>query len=118
MLDADDIAEMRATLDESLPDTAAVTRRIDASDGAGGATTTWSTVTETLCRIGPVSARDQRIVGATIAALANYTLTVTAGTDVRAADRIAVGARTFAVKAVLRRGEWNLATRAVCAEVH
>lgn len=117
MLSSRQAAMFRRTADQFLPDTADIRRPQTASDGAGGTKTTWQTVATTPCRIGAVSSSDERVVGAQVAAQASYTLSVPAGTDVRNTDRLQVGSRLFDVKAVLRRGDWELTTRVVCAEV-
>lgn len=109
------IASMRTTLERTLPDTAVVSRPTNVSDGAGGWTQTWATVATVACRVAVPSGGEVVIAGK-LDAVGTWTITLPALTDVAAADRIAVGARTFEVSLVLRPRSWELSRRVLCTE--
>jgi len=116
MLSATELAAMRSTLNDSLPDTAQVRRKSLTSDGAGGYTESWSTVAAVACRVAPSGQSPQeRVIAERLTATAIWTVTLPAGTDVRPADRIVVGSRAFEVVGVLARS-YELARRVVCTE--
>jgi head-tail adaptor len=117
MLSPADLASMRATLLASLPDTAQVRRATRVSDGMGGTIDTWTTIATVACRVSPSNTTP------TEPAIANqvqdrvlWTLTLPAGTNVRADDRVVVGSRTFEVLGVLAPRSYELATRVVAVE--
>ncbi len=117
MLSATDLAAMRSTVDASLPDVAQVQRRTLTSDGAGGYTESWNTVATVACRVAPSGQSPQeRVIAERLTATSVWTITLPAETDVRPADRLLVGTRTFEVAGVLARSE-EIARRVICTEV-
>jgi head-tail adaptor len=117
MLSAADLAAMRATLTESLPDTAQVQRATRASDGMGGFTETWTTVATVPCRLAPSDITPvEQVVAERVTDRVLWTITLPAQTDVTAADRIVVGARVFEVVGVLSPRSHELCTRLVAVE--
>jgi head-tail adaptor len=118
MLSAADLAAMRATLTESLPDTAQVQRATRAPDGMGGFTETLTTVATVPCRLAPSGNTPvEQVVAERVTDRALWTLTLPAQTDVAATDRVVVGARTFEVVGVLSPRSDELCTRLVAVEV-
>jgi SPP1 family predicted phage head-tail adaptor len=111
-----DLAAMRGTLTASLPDTAVIKRDTQVSDSAGGYTVTTVDLATVACRVAPSTGREQSIAGR-LDAVGTWTLTLPAGTDVTAADRIAVGARTFEVVLPLAPRSWEIGRRIVCLEI-
>jgi len=117
MITAAELDAMRTTLNSSLPDTAQIKRKTLTSDNAGGYTEAWNTVATVACRVSPTGQLPQeRVIAERLTATSIWTLTLPALTDVRAEDRIAVGARTFEVVGVLARSD-ELCRRMVCVEV-
>ncbi|MBX6770879.1 MAG: head-tail adaptor protein [Chloroflexi bacterium] len=118
MLSTADLASMQATLTASLPDTAQVQRVARTSDGMGGFTESWSTVTTVACRVSPSgNTTAEQVVAERVQDRVLWTLTLPAQMDVTAADRIVVGSRTFEVVGVLAPRSYELATRVVAVEV-
>lgn len=118
MLSAADLAAMRATLTECLPDIAEVQRLTRVSDGMGGFTETWATVATVPCRLAPSGNTPvEQVVAERVTDRVLWTITLPAQTDVTATDRVVVGARTFEVVGVLSPRSNELCTRLVAVEV-
>jgi head-tail adaptor len=119
MLPADELAAMRATVEDALPDTAEVQRRTLTPDGAGGHTASWGTVATVACQVAPFDRYPrEQVIGERLTATSLWMVTVPALTDVQPADRLVVGAgaRVFEVMQVLARS-FETARRVVCSEV-
>ena len=99
MLTAAELAAIQATQTLTLTDVCTIQHRALTSDGAGGWTEAWTTTT-TVCRVAPVSAQEAVLAGQQ-RIVANWKLTLPAGTVVVDTDRLAVGTRTFEVVGVL-----------------
>ena len=115
LLTGAEIADMRSTLNRTLPDTAVISRPTQVVDAAGGFTQTWATVATVACRVAVASGGEQVIAGK-LDAVGTWTITLPALTDVAAADRIAVGSRTFEVGLPLRPRSWELSRRVLVTE--
>lgn len=116
-----EIADMRATLERTLPDIAVVTADTQVPDGAGGYTTTQSDGEPVACRVAPASGREATIAGR-LDAVGTWTITLPANTPVAAPNRIYVDAvgvpvREFEVVLPLRPRSWELSRRVVCLEI-
>lgn len=114
------MAGMRATLDESLPDTCEIVRNDPEPDGAGGETDDWGTVATVACRISPLARSDRLAeleVAARITAIDAWEITLPAGTDVTALDRLLSGGRTFEVTSVLVPRSWEIGSRVLAQEI-
>ena len=117
MLTAAEITAMKTTLDASLPDSAQVSRKALTSDGAGGFTEVWTSAAAVACRIAASGQTPQeKAIAARLGATSVWTLTFPASTDVKVADRVIVGSRTFEVAGVLAHS-WEIGRRVVCVEV-
>jgi head-tail adaptor len=117
MLSAEELAAIRGDVLELQPDTCQVQRVTLTPDGAGGQTESWSTVATVACRVAPSGQSPQeRAIAERVASVSTWTLTLPAETDVRPADRLQVGTRTFEVVGVLARS-FEIARRVVCTEV-
>ena len=114
MLDARDLADMRAAQALALPDTATRTRSMLVSDGMGGQTPSEST-TSYACRLAPASGRELEIAARMTSAVA-FTITLPHDADVAADDVITVNGRAFQVVAVLQGGAWQTALRVLAVE--
>lgn len=127
MLSAQDLAGMRETLLESLPDTCTLKRQGSAtSDGAGGQTYGAPTSTVYPCRITPRLATGtgqlkdaETIEGDRLIAQAPWMITISALVELDAQDQIIAGdGRQFEVFAVLASRTWELCTRILCRLVN
>lgn len=118
MLSTPELAAMRAQQALAMPDTVTIQRPARVDDGAGGQTETWSTVATVGGRLS-VETRQVREgqAGGKQTALAYYRVTLPAGTDVLARDRLVIGARTFEVQPPLAGGAWETARVCPCTEV-
>jgi SPP1 family predicted phage head-tail adaptor len=112
MLTAGELAAMRTTQQQTLVEACTIVRRTLVSDGAGGQTSTETSVSS-LCRLAPSNNQPQdRMVAGAQQDQVLWRITLPDGTDVRAADRIDVGARSFEVKGVY--GPHTAVTALVC----
>lgn len=119
MLTDDEIEDMGADLDLSLPDLADVLRPARTDDSGGGSTITDEEAYSDLAvRVSPSDMTpDERIIADRVQALMLWDLTFPAGSDIRAADRITVGARTFEVIAPKTRRSFEISCRVYCVEM-
>lgn len=120
LLSAADLASMRATLNRTLPDTATIQRDTLGSDGSGGQTVSSTATTGPFaCRVAATASTTQRgeqVIAGKLDAVGVWTITLPAGTDVKATDRILIGSRTFDVTLPLRPRSWQLSCRVLCTE--
>lgn len=100
-----------------MPDACTIKRLAVTADGAGGQTESWSTATNVACRLAPLTGGDERIMADKLTAVSPYMVTMPAGTDIRPADRLVIGGRTFEVAAVLAGGGWETARRVAVVEI-
>lgn len=122
MLTDDELGGMRATLNESLPALAEVSRMTaPVSDGAGGRTTTASTVVASVAvRIAPegsVTGRTDSVNADRVENVQRWQLTFPQGTNVTVDDTVTVGARTFRVVAVMAERSYGVSSRVSAVEV-
>lgn len=90
------IAKARSIAESTMIDTATIRRNTPVGDGMGGATDSWATVATVKCRVMTrLSQPSDRQGGGRLETGADYTIRFPVGTDVRNADRIVVGSRTF-----------------------
>ena len=117
MLTDTQLAAMRATAGQALPDTCTIQRKTSVSDGGGGTTETWGDhATGVACRVAPVGGGETGTAGDRIRDETTHVITVPAGTDVTEADRLVVGGQTYEATAVRRRGAWEITRRVECRE--
>ena len=117
MLSERELAGMRTTNVEALPEIAVVQRATYAADGKGGTATETSTVGTFPCRIGSLSQADQTVYAEKLGARVGAYLIFPSGTPVASRDRVLIGVRAFEVLAAPDRGAWELTRRTVCVEV-
>jgi SPP1 family predicted phage head-tail adaptor len=110
------LAEMRATVNDALPDTCLVQRRTIVNDGGGGQTETWADHATVACRIAPVGGGEGRVAGGRVEDETTHVVTMPAGTDVTEADRLVISSRTYEVTLVHERGAWELSKRVEAKE--
>lgn len=123
MLSATDLADMRATMIESLPDSCVLKVDTLTSDAGGGQTAAPSAGTTVACRVSPLrltrSSANAEVVEVERAIEQSlWLVTMPEGTTVTPMHRIYHLGREFEVVEVLSPRTWNLATRASCKLVN
>lgn len=117
MLTDGELAELQALDESTMTDTATISRPTRASDNAGGQTLTYATVATVACRLLRTGTRPGDGVTAGRQQVATDTpLHFPTGTDVRNADRITVGTRTFEVVSP-QDHTWQTSLRVLAVEV-
>ena len=118
MLTDDDLDAMRETLEESLPETAAILRLTTTATETGGASESWATAATVAARLAPGSyAGSESDIASRLTSTRSWTITLPQGTDIRQADRIEIGSRTFEVVTVLSARSYQVSARVSCVEV-
>lgn len=111
---------MRATLEESLPDTCTIKRKMVADDGQGGQTETWGDLaTGVACRLAPLSSQMDREeeVEDRVSATKYRLVTLAADQDIKVEDLVVVAGRTLEVRGLRDPRSWQLSRRVECLEV-
>jgi hypothetical protein len=117
MLTPRELASMRTTNVEALPEIAVVQRSTYGADGRGGTETITSNIGTFPARIGSLSQADQTMYADKLGARVGFIIVFPSGTPVEPRDRVVIGARSFEVLASPDRGAWELTRRAVVVEV-
>lgn len=108
MLTEAELDRMRAAAQAAMPDVAAVQRPQHVPDGAGGSTTTWTTVTDELpCRVAWQSGGEDSVDGRPETTAA-FRVTVPWDADIETTDRLVIGTLTVEVAHVSSRGAWTV----------
>lgn len=98
MITADQLDEMRATLEESLVDTAVIQTSSWTSDGMGGGTSTWTAAGTVACRIAPSLAGEGEVVdGSRVQPDYEYVVTLPAETSISEDMRLVVEGSTYSI---------------------
>lgn len=102
MLPDSELDAIRTEMNKLLPGTCAIHRPTLTSDGKGGFTTAWGTVTASVaCLISSSRNRQENgTLGGRDANAVDYYVMLPAATDVTAQDRLVSGTRTFEVSQV------------------
>ena len=122
-LSAGDLAGMRSTMLETLPDSCQIVGDTLVSDGAGGHTTVPLDPFSVACRVSPLrltrsSAHAETLEVARVVEQSLWLITMPHGTAIDPTKRIEHGGRQFEIVEVLSPRTWNLATRASCKLVN
>ncbi len=117
-----ELAAMIADVNATLPDTAQISRRTLTPDGVGGRVQAWGTIATVPCRVlaVPMTAAaggTENVVESILTAHTAWIVTLPAGTDVTAKDRILTSGRTLEVNMALTQGSYNVSTRVICTEL-
>jgi len=118
MIDANDLAQLRADQEAALPDTCTRTRYTYAADGYGGSTASAAAATYA-CRVRPMPGGmvpREATEAAKMTGAALYVVTLPYTADVAPDDEIAHGGRALQVIGVYRDPSWDTATRVYCQE--
>lgn len=116
-LSASELAAMRATAEDALPDTAVIWTVTNVSDGQGGMTATWAAAGTADCRISPSGTGSERELASRLSSVSPWYITLPQGTAVTVKDRIHVGARVLEVAAIMAPRTWELTRRLIAIEV-
>ena len=96
----DQLASMRASLNQLMPDTGYIMSNLGLTpDGYGGFTEAWGTAGTITCRVDAVSGREL-LAGGAVQPFFSYKLTAPYDTVLTAAQRVQVGSETYAIKSV------------------
>lgn len=109
---------LRSLSNQYLPDTCSISRNTPTQSGDGQADN-WSNVaTGVACRVSPLASSAQEQLGGAeaITAVSQWTIWLSAGTDVTVRDRIVVGSRTFEVNRVGARS-YEVVREVLCREI-
>jgi hypothetical protein len=102
-----------------MPATCNILRDTPTSDGQGGWTSNYVAVTTGLaCRLRSLGDDAQEIeVAGELAGLTRWVLSIPAGTDIRARDRVQVGTATYEVVDPLSLATWGAERRVILAQI-
>ena len=121
MLSAAELASLRATVEASLPDTAAIHRPNRVSDGQGEykeGTPATIAVATVKCRVSPAGkSAEERIIADRLGQAMAWAITVPPETDVKRTDRVIVNGRTFEVAQILGPRSYEVSRRVVAIEL-
>lgn len=113
-----EVAEFRALVEGTYPDTYEVLRDTDTPDDTGGWTTAETVSSTGACRLRPLGESAQEtIVAERLEWQVAYSIDLPYGADVTPRDRLRVnGTRTFEIGGIVRGGAWGFWATAVCRE--
>ena len=120
LLSNEQLAFMRDQIELTLPDTCTILSPTRASDGQGGWTETWGTVSAGVkCRLDAAKKLNQReqIAGAALLPFAYWTLTLPYDTVIESTYRVVVGGNTYNVEHEDGDKSWNACVRVVVTRV-
>jgi head-tail adaptor len=112
------LAGLRDLQDQGLPDTCSISRASLSQTGDGTSATWSNAATGVRCRVSPLAsgAGEGLIASGAIAGISQWTIWVPALTDVRIADRIVYGSRSFEVNRVGARS-YETVRECLCREI-
>lgn len=118
MFTAEELAGMRDTQEDALPETASIYSVPLSSDGQGGYTEdALSLLSTAACRVAPAEGMYAQMLAERLGVLQLWRITLPAGTIVAHANRIVVSGVTYQVIEDPSRGSWETATRVLCQMV-
>jgi head-tail adaptor len=112
-ISAAELEQMRSDIEQLFPDTCNILVPTYTSDGAGGNTETWGTITNGTavpCRVDYKAGRESVTAGA-ITPYQQAVISLAHGVIITAANRIVVGTDTFSVQANNAGQSWKAVTR-------
>jgi hypothetical protein len=116
MLTAADLASMRETIEDSLPDVAVIKTRSWVSDGGGGGTTTYTAAGTVECRVAPISAAE-KYQGERIHPDTEYVFTFPYDAAIPGDAVITVGSINYTVTGQRSPRSWEISRRVEAKEV-
>jgi head-tail adaptor len=112
VIDARELANLRADFARLLTETVEIRRRVRAADGAGGFVESETTLVVAPARFAPLSEREARIAEQ-LEVVAEATVTLPWHVDVQAGDVVLRGSERWEVRGVLPERTWHLVRRAL-----
>lgn len=118
-LSAAEIADMRDTIEDTLPDTCVIQRPTMVSDGQGGKTATWAAAGTVICRLSPQGANtgDESARADRTSGEEDWIVTFPALTNVNTTDRLVILGSTFEPVALRAVRSWELSRRVSCKRI-
>ncbi len=120
-LTASELAECRATAEESLPDTATIQHRTSAQSGGGGQTWTWNDVLEVPCRLSPIAGGEGTSTDLSgpkrVKQETTHVLSIPHDTLIREIDRVRCDGQSYEVTYVRSRTTWEILRRVELKEM-
>ena len=119
LINAGDLAYMRATINEMLPDTCSLLTLSQTSDGQGGYTETWGTAaggTAVACRVDYLNG-DERVFGNTLTPYTGWIVTLPYNKTVTEQYRIQHGGTLYNVTDVDSGKSWQASVRVAVEKV-
>lgn len=116
LISAADLSYMRATINETLPDTCNILSESIPHDGQGGVTSTWGTASGTvICRLDDLvrASNTAEPVAGALRAAHQYQLSLPYGSTISAGNRVEIGGASYTVVSVNANQSWMAVTRAV-----
>ncbi len=114
-LTAAELADCRATAEESLPDTATIRHRSAAATSGGGQTWTWTDALVVPCRLSPIAGGEGTSTDLSgpkrVKQETTHILTIPHDTLIAEVDRVVMAARTYEVTYVRERQTWEILRR-------
>ena len=120
MLSAAEIAAMRSTQAQALPDTCTIQRKGGSGDSKGGVSVAYSVqASNVACRLGRAGSRSgiETVDAEKVQQQTPWIVTFAHNQDVQNTDRIKIGARMFEVVSIEPHEAWTMALRAQVTEV-
>ncbi len=119
MISAAQLTALQADMQVLLFTSCSILRKTIASDGAGGTTDTWATLSSPLCRITPEVERGiaEKAEELRVEVEQRWTIALPAGQDVGVKDRITANGLTYEVSAVGGPQSLELERLVTCVEV-
>lgn len=119
MLTAAELASMRTTQEEAMPDTCTLKRPTWTIAGNNAKTPGVPTTIGTYaCLVSVATQSWQRIVGGSYGDVPQFVFALPYGTDVRTTDHIVYDGERYEVVGLLANNAWMTAVRAVCVRVN
>ena len=116
MLSSDQLTAMKAVQNSNLPETAYIQALTKTSDGEGGYTEAWNTVTTTTARIGEPKGELEREIAGRIGAGVTYVITLPSETVLDLTDQIQINGVNYKVHWTNKNKSSKTALRAVVTE--
>lgn len=98
--DGEDIARYKEVVSATLADTCTIQSQVQASDGAGGFTHTWSATATVNCRVSIAGERQVSVIAGILQERIPWAFVMLAGTAVSEEDRILYNGELYDVLAV------------------
>lgn len=120
MLSASELAFMRSSINQLMPDTCNILSVTRSSDGMGGWSDAWGTATSNVaCRVDYRSSNigsggREQITGGALLPYQMAAITLPYDTTVTPANRIEVDSNVFSIQSVNTGQSWKAVTRCTC----